>query len=233
MNFGHSDLSRISIFQFRILPNWICRAINLVQKDCGDVMHRLTAIAALCVFVGFAAGCGSTPPSRFYTLSAAGGVAGTSSNVSVAVGPVSVPPIVDRPQIVVSMGSNQVRLEEFDRWASPLQNNIARVIAENLTALLGTKRVTLFPQSTSADAEYRAIIDVLRFDSMPGEAVALEAVWIVRRTKDGKAETGRTTVRETVQANGYEALAAGHSRALARLSDDIANAVRLLDRSGQ
>jgi uncharacterized lipoprotein YmbA len=131
------------------------------------------------------------------------------------------------------MGPNQVRLEEFNRWASPLQNNIARVIAENLTALLGTTRVTLFPQSTSADAEYRAIIDVLRFDSMPGEAVALEAVWIVRRMKDGKVEGGRTAVREAVQANDYEALAAGHSRAVARLSQDIANALRVLDRSGQ
>ena len=195
--------------------------------------NRFNVLAILCIFVGFAVGCGSSPPSRFYTLSAASGVAGTPSNVSVAVGPVSVPPIVDRPQIVVSMGSNQVRLEEFNRWASPLQSNIARVIAENLTALLGTTRVTLFPQSTSADAEYRAIIDVLRFDSMPGEAVALEAVWIVRRMKDGKVEGGRTVVREAVQANDYEALAAGHSRALARLSDDIANAVRLLDRSGQ
>lgn len=196
-------------------------------------MYRFIILAVVCALTALVVGCSSSPPSRFYTLSAASGVAGTPSNVSVAVGPVSVPPIVDRPQIVVSMGSNQVRLEEFNRWASPLQSNIARVIAENLTALLGTTRVTLFPQSTSADAEYRAIIDVQRFDSMPGEAVMLEAVWTVRRMKDGKAETGRTTVRETVQENGYDALAAGHSRALARLSDDIANAVRLLDRSGQ
>ena len=196
-------------------------------------MHRFIILAVVCALTALVVGCSSSPPSRFYTLSAASGVAGTPSNVSVAVGPVSVPPIVDRPQIVVSMGSNQVRLEEFNRWASPLQSNIARVIAENLTALLGTTRVTLFPQSTSADAEYRAIIDVQRFDSMPGEAVMLEAVWIVRRMKDGKVEGGRTAVREAVGANDYEALAAGHSRALARLSDDIANAVRSLDRSGQ
>ena len=68
-------------------------------------------------------------------------------NVSVAVGPVSVPAAVDRPQIVVSTGPNQVRLDEFNRWASPLQNNIARVVAENLVAMLGTPRVTLFPQT--------------------------------------------------------------------------------------
>jgi uncharacterized lipoprotein YmbA len=146
----------------------------------------------------------------------------------VAVGPVSVPDVVDRPQIVVSLGPNQVRLEEFDRWALPLQSNIARVVAENLIVLLGTPRITVFPQSTSADAEYRAIIDVQRFESMPGEAAVLDAIWIVRRAKDGKTERGRTTVRDAIQAKDYDALAAGHSRAAARLSQDIAGAVRAL-----
>jgi uncharacterized lipoprotein YmbA len=68
---------------------------------------------------------------------------------------------------------------------------------------------------------------------MPGEAATLDAVWTVRRTKDGKAETGRTRVREAVQERSYDALAAGHSRALARLSQDIANVVHALDSSGR
>jgi hypothetical protein len=28
------------------------------------------------------------------------------------------------------MGTNQMRLDEFNRWAGPLQNNISRVVAE-------------------------------------------------------------------------------------------------------
>src|SRR5512145_2636751 len=93
---------------------------------------NLLAIAAVCVLAALAVGCASTPPSRFYTLSATSAATKTSSELSVAVGPVSVPAVVDRPQIVVSLGPNQVRLEEFDRWALPLQINIARVVAENL-----------------------------------------------------------------------------------------------------
>ena len=141
----------------------------------------------------------STPPSRFYTLSAARGAAAASSNLSVIVGPVSVPAVVDRPQIVVDMGPNQVRIDEFNRWAAPLQNSIARVVADNLVHMLGTPRVILSAQILSADADYRAAIDVQSFQSTPGEAAILDAVWTVRRTKDGKAETGRTTARETVQ----------------------------------
>jgi uncharacterized protein len=196
-------------------------------------MYRLTAAAFLCFLVSLAVGCGSAPSSRFYTLSAGVVPASTPSNLSVAVGPVSVPAVVDRPQIVVSTGPNQVRLEEFNRWASPLQNGIARVVAENLVAMLGTPRVTLSSQVLSAEADYRAAIEVQSFESAPGEAAVLDAVWTVRRTKDGRAQTGRTTVREPVQEKSYDALAAAHSRALARLSRDIADAVRGLEHAPQ
>ena len=192
-------------------------------------MRRLTSKLVAFLTVAVAVGCGSSPASRFYTLSAGAAPAVTSSNLSVAVGPVSVPAVVDRPEIVVSTGPNQVRLEEFNRWAGPLQNGIARVVAENLVAMLGTPRVTLSSQS-SAEADYRAIIEVQGFDSAPGEAATLDAVWTVRRTRDGKSETGRTTVRETTQGSGYDTLAAAHSRALARLSRDIADGVRALEK---
>ena len=196
-------------------------------------MRRLAVLATPCALVIVAAACASTPASRFYTLRAATTPAATPSDLSVAVGPVSVPAVVDRPQIVVSTGPNEVRLDEFNRWASPLQNNIARVVAENLIAMLGTPRVTLFPQTLSADADYRAIIEVQGFESAPGEAATLDAVWTVSRPKDGKSRTGHTTVREPTPEKGYDALAAAHSRAVARLSRDIADAVQALAPSGQ
>jgi len=196
-------------------------------------MHCCLTLATLSLIVALASGCGSTPASRFYTLSAGAAPAAPPLNLSVAVGPVSIPAVVDRPQIVITTGPNQVRVEEFNRWAAPLQNGIARVVAENLVAMLGTPRVTLAPQTLSADADYRAAIEVQGFESSPGEVAILDAVWTVRRTKDGKAETGRVTVREAVQEKSYDALAAAHSRALARLSRDIADAVHALHRSGQ
>ena len=195
-------------------------------------MRRLAAMAISCVLGIAAAGCAS-PPSRLYTLSAAAGPAVAVSDLSVAVGPVSVPAAVDRPEIVVTTGPNALRLDEFNRWASPLSNNIARVVAENLVTLLGTPRVTLSPQTLSADADFRAVIEVQRFDSTLGEAALLDAVWTVRRTRDGKAETGRTTVREPAPAKSHDGLVAAHSRAVGRLSQDIADAVRALERSGR
>ena len=74
-------------------------------------MHRLVTLAAVFTLTAVVAGCGSTPTSRFYSLSAATEPTAPSSNLSIAVGPVSVPAVVDRPQIVVNVGPNQVRLE--------------------------------------------------------------------------------------------------------------------------
>lgn len=197
------------------------------------MMRRLAASTVLCALTALAAGCGSTPASRFYTLNSPAVPAATPSNVSVSVGPVSIPGSVDRPQIVVNTGANQLGLDEFNRWAAPLQTDISRAVAENLAALLGATRVTQFPQTLSADADFRVTIEVQRFESTLGESTMLDAVWSVRRSKDGKSETGRSRVRETVPQNGYDALVAAHSRAVARMSQDIADAVRALGRGAQ
>lgn len=197
-------------------------------------MRRTALIAAFCAAIAVAAGCASTP-SRFYTLSpvAAPAPAAKPSAISVVVGPVSVPAIVDQPQIVVSTGPNQVSLDEFNRWASPLADNIARVVAQDLVAILGTPRVSLFQQSLNVAGDYRVAIEVQSFESAPGDAATLNAAWSVRRTRDGKSENGRTSVREPAAGSGFDALAAAHSRALEQMSRDIAVAIRALEQKPQ
>jgi uncharacterized lipoprotein YmbA len=193
------------------------------------MMRRLAALALGCAFVLLAAGCAS-PPAKFYTLSADAPPASTTSTLTIVVGPVAVPSVIDRPQIVVTSGANQVTVDEYSRWASPVQDNIARVVAENLVALLGTPRVTLFQSPLGAEAEYRVQIEVRNFESAPGKYAALDAVWTVRRLKDGKIETGRTSVRESTDGEGFEALAAAHSRGVRKMSQEIADTVRMLAR---
>ena len=185
---------------------------------------------AVAFAVALSAGC-SSDPAHYYTLSPTAAPAPATSKLSVAVGSVSVPAAVDRPQIVVSTSANAVTVDEFNLWASPLQDNIARVVAENLAAILGTPRVTLFPLTLNTEVDYRVQIEVRNFESVPGKLAALDAVWTVRRMNNGKSDTGRTSVREPVQENTYDALAAAHSRGLGRLSRDIAESVRGLERA--
>jgi hypothetical protein len=173
-------------------------------------------------------GCAS-PPSQFYTLAATARPEAGASPVAyvVAVESVALPATVDRPQFVVQKGPNRVALDEFHRWAAPLASSVARTVAENLVVLLGTPRVVSGSSTPSFDPAYRVTVDIQRFESVPGEAATLDALWLVRRPgADAAATSGRTTLREPVQGQGYEALAAAHSRAIAGMSRDIAAAIR-------
>jgi uncharacterized protein len=178
------------------------------------------------------AGCGSSPRETYYTLSAAGAMNGAApvsaeSTYSVAVGPITLPEVVDRPQLVLRVGPNEVTFVELHRWAGPLKSEIPRVIADNLAGYLNVKQVAAYPQSAGDNAEYRVVVDIQRFDSTLGESVAIDALWTVRRPSDGAMRTGRSTARESSGGN-YDALVAAHSRALATVSREIAEAIRSL-----
>jgi len=173
------------------------------------------------------AGCASSPPSQFYTLSATAApelAPAARTEYRIVVGPATVPDAVDRPQLVVRMSENRVTLVEQARWAEPLSSAIPAVIAEDLGRLLSSSGVVAYPQG-SADFDYQVLIEVLRFDSVPDDAATVEIAWTLR-APDGARRHGRTLVRERVDGAGYEALAAAHSRALRAVSAEIADAIR-------
>jgi len=188
---------------------------------------RIVRATTLIAFVAAAAfGCGTTAPSRFYTLDATAAPAGVAARAdAIMVGPVSVPAAVDRPEFVVQVAPNRVDVDEFNRWASPLGDAIAQAVAGDLVKLLGTPNVTVAPLAKFAPA-YWVTIDVQRFDSTPGQAALVEAVWTVRKTAGGETRSGRTVAQESAQGTGFDALAAAHSRAIAKVSNDIAAAIR-------
>ncbi|HZR82481.1 MAG TPA: PqiC family protein [Candidatus Binatia bacterium] len=191
------------------------------------------AAAAAAVAAGCALGACASAPARFYTLeSTAQPAAATAAahDLAVIVGPVTVPAGVDRPEMVVQVAPNRVDVDEFNRWATPLGDAIARAVAVDLSVLLATPNVAAAPLANFA-ADDRVTIDVQRFESIPGDAALLDALWVVRRLEGGATRTGRTVAREPVQGTGYEALAAAHSRAIGRLADDIATAIVALSQA--
>ena len=185
-------------------------------------------IVPMCLAVA-TAGCSRSPRVTFYTLEP-GAQVETAAAVTVvpaiAVGPVTLPELVDRPQLVVRVAANRVEILETHRWAEPLKSEIPRLIAENLRRLLGSRRVSSYLQHAGVDADYRVLVDIQRFESSPGEAVTVEAVWSLRRAAGGTPKTGRSLVREPVDAVGYDPLVAAYGRALLAVSRDLAGAIR-------
>jgi uncharacterized lipoprotein YmbA len=188
-------------------------------------MRQFVLTLALVATLG---GCASSPPSQFYTLSATDGPAATSVGATpyaVLVGPVTVPESVDRPQLVLRLGENRVSIVEQARWAEPLTSAIPARIASELARQLGSERVMAYPQNPEG-FDCQVVIDVLRFDSVLGDAATLEIAWTLRRSGGGAPAFGRALARERVEGAGYEALVAAHSRALRAVSAAIAEAIR-------
>jgi uncharacterized protein len=183
---------------------------------------QLISIALLAIVV---AGC-STAPSRFYSLTSTSAPDGTPATpAKVMVGPVTIPAAVDQPEFVVQVAPNRVEVDEFNRWVAPLSDGIARAVAGDLTVLLGTPEVAS-SQLANFTPDYRVTIDVQRFETTKGQGVTVEAVWTVRKSSDGETRSGRTVASETAQGQGFDALAAAHSQAIAKMSGDIAAAIR-------
>ena len=130
---------------------------------------RITAVLASLVVATAAASCGASAPARFYTLDSKATASGAgTATYGVVIGLVSVPSAVDRPQLVVQVAPNRVEIDEFNRWAAPLNESIAGAVATDLSVLLGTPNVATAPRA-NLDPAFRVTIDVQRFDSVPGE----------------------------------------------------------------
>ncbi|WP_423767378.1 PqiC family protein [Burkholderia aenigmatica] len=123
----------------------------------------IVAIAA----AGLLGGCGSSPKASFYTLAPDATLASTGNTapVRVVIGPVTVPDLIDRPQIVTRAAGSRVDIDEFARWAEPLKTDIARVIAADLGRLLGSAQVNVFDAGAGAAPACARGRDALRFDA--------------------------------------------------------------------
>lgn len=174
--------------------------------------------------------CGSAPKTSYYTLASSAYAAPAepareASPVSLVVGPVTLPDLVDRPQMVVRSAENEVLLLDQHRWAEPLKREIPRVLAGHLSRLMGTPRVSVYPTTTGSPADVRVRIDIQRFDSVPGKEVVLEAFWSVA-LPGGEPRSGFSTLRVPVAGPGYDALVAAHGVALERLAEELAAQIR-------
>ena len=189
---------------------------------------RCAAIAACVMALVASAGCGSSP-TRFYALSALPQGGGPSAGIArsgpmLGIGPVSVPERLNRPEIVTWVNENMVHLADFDRWAAPLQDGIARVLAENLSVLVPTDRAAVFPWPSDIPIDYEVRVEVSRLDGTLGRDCSLIAQWSILRRADKQTKVGRSNHIEPA-GGSYTTLVAAQSRLVVALSRDIATAL--------
>jgi uncharacterized lipoprotein YmbA len=174
------------------------------------------------------AGCGSSPPSKFYVLTAdpVPQRAGAVATNTVALGRVTLPGALDRPQIARRRGANEIVFSEEERWAGPLDDMMRRVLADDLAARLPAG-VMLVESSAKPPPGATIALDVSRFDADEAGTVTLVARWeAIGRNGAALGAPRESTIVEPGSGKDAAAVVAAMSRAVAALAARIATGLR-------
>ena len=187
--------------------------------------HRTVAVALL----GLLPGClgPRTETSRYYTLPAdrPAAVATAPPVTSLGLGPVTLPPYLSRPEFATRLGPERITFASSDRWAAPLDELVARALAENLRAWLPAQEVVRWPWPLGTPPEVSASVDFLRFEADADGGATLEARWTIS-ARGRPPVPGATRVRESGAPGDAAGSVAALGRALGQLARDLAASAR-------
>ena len=169
--------------------------------------------------------CGTTAPTSFYTLSAQSitqpPLAGNADKIIIGIGPVEVSPYLERNQIVTRTDNTRLKLTELNHWAAPLEDNIANVLAVNLSRLLPETQPISRPW-VDARVQYNVLIKVLQFDADQTGNIQLKANWAIQKGDARDITLIRyADIEQPSVGEDYASITTNMGTALAALSEEI------------
>jgi hypothetical protein len=178
-------------------------------------------------------GCGGTQPTMHYYQLAPTALPVTSGveslpDLAIEVGPVTIPEMLKRQEIVIRGDGNQYRLTDLHRWAGLLEKNLTAVIIENLGKQLGTEKVASYPSARYFEPDYRIIIEILSLTGKPEELVTLRAGWtIVDHSGELMLERKISEYQQQLTDPSIDSLVQAESQVIALFCQEISNSLRL------
>ncbi|PNU20457.1 hypothetical protein C2E25_06980 [Geothermobacter hydrogeniphilus] len=160
-----------------------------------------------------------TTPSRHYLIPSLAdkslqALQRPATTPSLSLAPVTLAGYLDRPQLVRRRG-NRLEMAPFDRWGEPLDEQVRRVIGENLDRLLSGL------QWKQRDSDYRLAIDLQRLDAASGQA-RLQLSWLLEDRSGKLLAQGSFDKREPLTDDSAETLVARYGSLLEMFSRDLA-----------
>ena len=179
-------------------------------------------------------GCmgGASMPARFYMFNPVAPTAVGQTNlagriVRVGIEQVEIPRYLDRPQIVTLNEGVEYHIDEFNQWLEPLSANLTRVVAENLSEMLGAEEIDILSGLSSLKTEYRITVQVLRLDGQPGRHAILVARWaLFGQDSNAPLFTKRCVEKETLSDDSFQSFVKAQNLMVESLSRDIGDAIR-------
>jgi uncharacterized protein len=138
---------------------------------------------------------------------------------------VSVPEYLDRAEIVERASANELKPSYNAQWGESLSIDAARVVSEDLEALLPSANVVMLPSRARRSIDYEVNVNLVRFESDAAGSAMVVGEWTIGASDGHELASGRFRHSEPLAQAGFAAMAAAMSRNLAAVSVDVANAL--------
>lgn len=146
-------------------------------------------------------------PIHYHTLTPAQPATGSRGGADIQIERVTVPPQVDRPQIVVRQGDSGLAILDTEWWGASLSDELKSALVDQLSGTTSQRTASLR-------------VDVQRFDSVPGQYALVDVKWRLR-TAGADANSAPLTCRTTLQTpagSTIDDLVAAHQNNVKRLA---------------
>jgi len=155
--------------------------------------------------------CAGSPDNHYYTLSAvAPAQVAAGGRPAIHLASLRLPELYGRPQMVIRTGPQSVDIDEYDRWAEPLDRMATRILAQDLAA-----------RRTNDAEPLPATVLVDEFAADRSGTARLSGSWKITEA-DGTTRSRAFSLSQPVPGNDPAAAAAALSVLLGKLADEIA-----------
>jgi uncharacterized lipoprotein YmbA len=160
---------------------------------------------------------------HFYSLSSVAEVAELKQEsahlpaLSLGVGPVHIPRLLRRPQLVLRKNTTEVELVEMHQWGGSLREDISNTLSRNLSILANSNYIETYPWKHNNQPDFRIRVKIERLDGDLGKTLTLKARWSLLK-KNKLLKTEYSTINVMPKGNSYNAYVAAQSEAIYKLS---------------
>ena len=181
-------------------------------------MKSLTAVLSSCLLCA----CAAVRPDHYYILSSQppGDIAPRSASARQVLLRVSLPSLVDRPEMVLNTADDGVTVLEHERWAAPLTDLAVQTLARDLERRRADLLVTGAGLSPGG-AALKVTVEVVQVTARRGSGVSMDAHWRIFDMLAGKEWMGGEVFNAPLAEEDYSAVARALSDCLGLLADRL------------
>jgi hypothetical protein len=187
----------------------------------------MKSLLILCA-IGLLCACVSSRPDHFYILSAQPQAAAqpASAPATAVALKVTLPSLVDRPEMILNTSPDGIRVLEHERWGAPLGDLVLQTLGQDVERRRGDLLVGGPGAARASSAAIKITVDVVQMTARQGDRVSIETRWRTVDAHAGKDLVGNEVFSASLGPDSYAAIAQALSDCLGQLADRLVAQIR-------